>query len=53
MVAYITELNEQNYDSFVEKGIVLVDIKIYISFNNDVKILFLYKILIIIELLLL
>ena len=27
MVAYITELNEQNYDSFVEKGIVLVDIK--------------------------
>ena len=26
MVAYITELNEQNYDSFVEKGIVLVDI---------------------------
>jgi thioredoxin 1 len=27
MVSYITELNEQNYDSFVEKGIVLVDIK--------------------------
>ena len=27
MVAYITELNEKNYDSFVEKGIVLVDIK--------------------------
>ena len=27
MVAYITELNEQNYDSFVESGLVLVDVK--------------------------
>ena len=27
MIAYITELNEQNYDSFVESGLVLVDIK--------------------------
>jgi thioredoxin 1 len=27
MVAYITELNEENYDKFVESGIVLVDIK--------------------------
>lgn len=27
MVAYITELNLENYDKFVENGIVLVDIK--------------------------
>jgi thioredoxin 1 len=27
MVAYITELNEQNYKSFTETGLVLVDIK--------------------------
>jgi len=27
MVAYITELNEENYDSFVESGLVLVDVK--------------------------
>jgi thioredoxin 1 len=26
MVAYITELNEENYDSFVSSGLVLVDI---------------------------
>lgn len=26
MVAYIRELNEQNYDNFVESGIILVDI---------------------------
>lgn len=26
MVAYITELNEQNYKSFTENGLVLVDI---------------------------
>ena len=28
MIAYITELNEQNYKSFTESGLVLVDIKI-------------------------
>jgi thioredoxin 1 len=27
MIAYITELNEQNYKSFTESGLVLVDIK--------------------------
>jgi thioredoxin 1 len=27
MVAYITELNEENYKPFVESGLVLVDIK--------------------------
>jgi thioredoxin 1 len=27
MIAYITELNEQNYKSFIENGLVLVDIK--------------------------
>ena len=27
MIAYITELNEQNYKSFTENGLVLVDIK--------------------------
>ena len=27
MVVYITELNEQNYKSFTETGLVLVDIK--------------------------
>lgn len=27
MVAYITELNEQNYKSFTENGLVLVDVK--------------------------
>jgi thioredoxin 1 len=27
MIAYITELNEQNYDTFVESGLVLVDVK--------------------------
>lgn len=27
MVAYITELSEENYDSFVESGLVLVDVK--------------------------
>jgi thioredoxin 1 len=26
MIAYITELNEENYDSFVSSGLVLVDI---------------------------
>ena len=26
MIAYITELNEQNYKSFTESGLVLVDI---------------------------
>jgi len=26
MVAYITELNGENYDDFVKEGIVLVDI---------------------------
>jgi thioredoxin 1 len=26
MVAYITELNDENYDNFVSEGIVLVDI---------------------------
>jgi thioredoxin 1 len=27
MIAYITELNEQNYKSFTDNGLVLVDIK--------------------------
>jgi thioredoxin 1 len=27
MVAYITELNDQNYKSFTENGLVLVDVK--------------------------
>ena len=27
MVAYITELNENNYKKFTENGLVLVDIK--------------------------
>lgn len=27
MIAYITELNEQNYKSFTENGLVLVDVK--------------------------
>lgn len=27
MIAYITELNEENYKSFTENGLVLVDIK--------------------------
>lgn len=27
MIAYITELNVQNYKSFTEKGLVLIDIK--------------------------
>ena len=26
MVAYITELNDENYDNFVSEGVVLVDI---------------------------
>jgi thioredoxin 1 len=27
MIAYITELNNENYKSFTEKGLVLVDVK--------------------------
>ena len=27
MIAYVTELNEQNYKSFTDNGLVLVDIK--------------------------
>lgn len=37
MVAYITELNEQNYDSFVENGLVLVDI--FASWCNPCKVI--------------
>ena len=37
MVAYITELNDQNYDTFTETGLVLVDI--FTNWCNPCKVI--------------